>query len=58
MKQNSYTKRVKIRMHNLYFYFAAKVWTLLRTRVAQFPSILHVFVKVAIFRNIVAFSVY
>ena len=44
--------------HSLYFKFAVKVWTPLRTRVAHFPLILPVFAKVAIFRNIVAFSMY
>ena len=58
MEQMRDTKRAKNRMHSMYFYFAAKIGTLLRTRVANYPSILPVSAKVAIFRNIVAFSLY
>ena len=44
-------------IYRLYFLFAAKFWTLLRARLEQFPSILpNFFAKVAIFSNIVAFS--
>ena len=35
--------------YSLYLYFAARIRTLLRTRVANFPSILPVSAKVAIF---------
>ena len=45
-------------MHSLYFKFAVKIWALLQTRVAEFPSFLPVFDKVYIFRNIIAFSIY
>ena len=58
MEQIRDSKSAKNRIHSMYFYFAAKIWTLLQTLVAQFPSILPVFVKVAFFRNIVAFSMY
>ena len=58
MEQLRDTKPAKIRIHSLYFYFAATIWTLLRTRFAQFPSVLPVFAKVAIFRSFVAFSMY
>ena len=58
MEQIRATKCAKSRIHNLYFFSRRKIWTLLRTRVAQFPSILPVFAKGAIFRNIVAFSLY
>ena len=51
------TNSAKIRVQSLYFYFAAKIWTHLQTRDAQFPSILLVFAKVAIFRNTVAFFI-
>ena len=47
MEQMRDTKCVKSMTHSLYFYFAAKIRTLLRTRVANFPSILPVFDKVA-----------
>ena len=52
MEQIRDTKSAKNRIHSLYFQFAAKIWTLLRTRVAQFPCILPVFAKVDMFRNI------
>ena len=39
-------------------YFADKIRTLLRTRFDNFPSILSVSAKVAIFRNFVPFSMY
>ena len=58
MEQIRDTKSAKNRIHSLYFYFAAEILTLFRTRVAQFTSILPVFAKVAIFRNIVIFSMY
>ena len=51
-------KNVQKRIHSLYIYFAAKFRRLLRTRVANFTSILPVSAKVAIFRNIVAVSMY
>ena len=48
----------KIGYKVLYLYFAARIRTLLRTRVANFPSSLPVSAKVAFFRNIVPFSMY
>ena len=37
---------------------AVKIWTILRSRIAQFPSILPVFDKISIFRNIAEFSMH
>ena len=44
--------------YKVYLYFAARLRTLLRPRVANFPFILPVSANVAIFCNIVPFSMY
>ena len=48
----------KIGIHVLYLNFAFKIWTLLRARVAQYPSILTVFAEASVSRNIDAFAIY
>ena len=58
MEQVRDTSRAKNRLKSLYLYFAARIRTLLQTWDSNFPSILPVSAKVAIFRNIVPLSMY
>ena len=58
MEQMRDTSPAKKRLKSLNLYFAARIRTLLRTRVFNFPSILLVSAKVAIFRSIVPLSMY
>ena len=48
--------RAKSRIHSLYLKFAVKIRTLLRTRVAQFPSILPVLLKYLFFAILLHFQ--